>query len=647
MIKKNTKIKRNTQHTKKYTYCFYLYDVKNIIAIVLLLFCVNLAFAQHEGIERHFNSYTICNTASEDYTYYNDTLTDNFHNFLPQQKITYNPLGFINPGTPFIPSIYSEKQTHSCWFFDNYTPYIQQHDNIIYFDAKKPFTLFNFTGGSKDVGKPYGQEIVKFLHTQNITPTFNFAFNYDIIKSYGRYQSNIARANAISIATAYTKRKYESHANFIYNKINHLENGGLQDISLFQNTKYRSNEYSVNLENAQTTIGQLGLQYNQELKIGSYSIDTIILGKDTALNKTVNSKFSIIHDLKADKYYRIYQDIPSSFYQNIYRDSTHTFDSSYYKVLDNTVLLNFLLEGNGKIDKFQLMAGIKNYLYNYGYDSTSTTYLSNYITGNLSFDTEKSIFYASVSYCIAGTDIFDTEISANLNQKITENSSIDAYFGFSLLNPSIFLYSYKSNHFQWEIDANKTSTISGGINLNLAKYNFDIGSNFNILDNYFIFDTDAMPAQVAAANIIADAYVSKQFQFGIFTWLTKFTYQYISDRNRLPLPAFIGYSSLYLKKSVFKNAMQLQLGFDVKYHSSIYGYAYMPATGVFYLQNNSKFGSYPNAGIFGVVKIKRLRGFVKLSNFNSYFMPRDYLLLYKIPDNPFSFNFGISWEFYD
>jgi hypothetical protein len=90
----------------------------------------------------------------------------------------------------------------------------------------------------------------------------------------------------------------------------------------------------------------------------------------------------------------------------------------------------------------------------------------------------------------------------------------------------------------------------------------------------------------------------------------------------------------------------LQLGFDIKYNSSIYGYAYMPALGAFYLQNYGKTGNYPNAGFYGVVKIKRLRGFVKISNFNSTFMPHSYLL-YKIPENPLSFNFGISWEFYD
>jgi len=615
--------------------------VKNILIFISLLFVVNYAFSQHEGIKRYFNSYTLYNTPYEDYTYYDDTLTDNFHNYLPEQKLTTNPLGWLNPGTPFIPAVYSDQQQHAFWFLSNYTPYIQQHDNILYFDATKPFTIFKFAGGAK------GQELVSFLHTQNISPTLNFAFIYDIINSDGHYQFSKSKVNALSLATAYTKRKYQSHFNFIYNKINHLENGGLNDLNVFESSSYPSNLYGVNLENAQNSVGQLGVQYNQEFRFGSYSSDTLIIDKDTAINKTFNSKFSIIHDIKANNYCRVYKDIQSEFYSNIYRDSLITLDSTYYKVVDNKFLLNFLLEGNGKIEKFQLLAGINNYLYNYGFDSTSQTYLSNYVTGSLSFETEKSSFNGKVNYCFAGTDIFDTDISAEYSLELSQNTNLSTYFGFSVINPSIYMYYYKSNHFEWEIDAYKTSTINAGANLNLSKYYIDAGANINVLDNYFIWDTECYPRQIGTANLIADAYLSKTFNFGNFHWATKFTYQYIADRTNIPLPEFIGYSSFYFKRNMFKNALLLQLGFDVKYHSSVNGYAYMPALGAFYLQNNSIFGNYPNAGFYGVVKIKRLRGFVKISNFNSTFMPHTYYLLYRIPDNPLSFNFGISWEFYD
>ena len=87
------------------------------------------------------------------------------------------------------------------------------------------------------------------------------------------------------------------------------------------------------------------------------------------MNKTFDSKFSIIHDLKADRYFRIYQDKPSAYYPNTYFNLENTFDSSAYKVLDNNILLNFNIAQRGKIEKFKVLAGVKSYLYNYDIDT--------------------------------------------------------------------------------------------------------------------------------------------------------------------------------------------------------------------------------------------------------------------------------------
>jgi hypothetical protein len=98
---------------------------------------------------------------------------------------------------------------------------------------------------------------------------------------------------------------------------------------------------------------------------------------------------------------------------------------------------------------------------------------------------------------------------------------------------------------------------------------------------------------------------------------------------------------------MFHNALTLQVGIDAKFNTKFYGYAYMPATAVFYLQDDMKMGNYPNLGFYIGAKIKRFRVFFKLSNFNSTFMKPTFFSLYRLPDNPFAFNYGISWEFYD
>lgn len=614
--------------------------------ILSILLFIN-AFAQHEDIERHFTSSKISIVETEDDTYVKDTLTDDFHMYLPQQKLAYNNLGFMNPGQPHIAAIYSKQAGgHPFWFLNNYSTFIQTHDNIVYFDASKPFTLFTFDGGASE------QELVSFLHTQNIGSTFNFAFKYDIINSTGHYQENKAKVNAISLATAYTKRRYQSHFNFIYNKVNHFENGGIANGDLYDTLVIPASKYATNLSGVQNTISQLGIQYNHEYRFGSYTEDTIVLDVDTAINKMFKSNFSIIHDVQLDRYYRIYQDNPSSlpdgFYLNTFIDTLPTFDSTSYKTIDNKFLLNFNLDGNKGIKNFQVLAGIKNFFYNYATDSLSSqSYLSNYVTGMINLETKVGTLNGEINYCFLGTDIFDMDASVNYNQRFSDNSGFEAYFNYAFQNPSIFYYNYKSNHFEWEIEPSKILTNAAGIDFYFNQINLNVGSNINLIKNYIVYDTLAMPTQINTANLIGDAYVSKRFDFGNFHWFAQFTYQYISDKENLPLPEFIGYSNFYFKKPIFQNALVLQLGFDVKYHSSIYGYAYNPALGAFYVQDKKTMGNYPNAGVYAAVRVKRVRGYVKASNINSTFMPGPYYILYQIPDNPLSINFGISWEFYD
>ena len=616
--------------------------MKKIIVLILFVQFAYSLFSQHENIERHFTSYKLYNLPYADDAYDKDTLTDSFFLYLPQQKYSLHPLGLPNLGTAFFPSLFSENQTHEYWFLRNYIPYIRQHDEIVYFDAKKPFTLFKFAGGGK------GQEYVRFLHTQNISPTFNFVFNYDIINSDGYYQYSKSKINAISLATAYTKRKYQSHFNFIFNKINNLENGGLSDIDKYLNSSYSAGTYATNLMQAQNTVSQLGFQYNQEFGFGKYDVDTIVQGNDTSLNKTFDSKFSIIHDLKADRYFRIYQDKPSAYYPNTYFNLENTFDSSAYKVLDNNILLNFNIAQRGKIEKFKVLAGVKSYLYNYYIDTLkSYLYFSNSLIGNLILETEKSHLNLEADYCFMGLDIGDFGIAGKYSLDIGKTINWQSELNLNSRNVDDFIYIYSSNHYAWENDYYKTQTFAANTNLNFEKIKLSTGINTNLLQNYIVFNQESMPVQIAQLNFIADAWLAKRFDFGKFHWLSKLSYQYIKDKSRIPLPDFVAYSSIYFQSPMFKKVMILQLGFDVKYFSKTYLYAYNPALSTFYLQTERKYGNYPNMAFNISVLIKRLRGFVRISNFNSFIMGKNYFGSHKMPDNPFSFNFGISWEFYD
>lgn len=603
-------------------------------------------YPQRNMIGRDFGAYKSDIFVVPDSALYKDTLTDNFHIFLPQEQATTFVIGGIIPGSPCLPARFSQQpDSHRFWFLNHYAPYIKTHHDIVYYDTRKPFTLFGFSGNFGE------RELVKFVHTQNISPVFNFVFNYDLVNWTGQYQNSMSKVNALDLATAYTKRKYESHFNVLYNKIALFENGGIADRNFFESTRYPSNNYSVNLTRAENLIDQAGVQYSQEVRFGSYSVDTIYRKGDTLLNKQLHSRFSIVHDLVADRYRRRYSDVPGHFYRNIFIDSTATSDSTRYYTLDNSLLLRFNAGGNGRLQKLDFASGVKATFENYGFDTSTFQkpyqYWSFYVVGKFAMTISAISLTADISHCFAGLNRFNTTVAADISAKIGTNLGLSGYVDWRLLSPDLFYYNYRSNHFQWTADdLLHANTLKAGAKLSMSKQKLDAGFDVGLLDNYMVFGKRGLPQQVTTPNLVAEAFVDKTFKIWHFYWHNRLAYQFIKDRSKLPLPEYMAYTSLYFKKTLLQGILTMQFGVDVNFMSSVFGYGYIPALGAFYLQDRFSFGNYPAMGAFAVIKAKRLRFFLKVSNFNSTFMRQTYTLA-DVPINPLNICFGISWEFYD
>ena len=321
---------------------------------------------------------------------------------------------------------------------------------------------------------------------------------------------------------------------------------------------------------------------------------------------------------------------------------------AFHYQFNNKLQLCLNINNDSTDNYFKLYAGLANRTYSFLIDSThKTSYSSTYITGSLYFQHDYTYLQANVDYCLFGGDMYDIDASAELQQMFGENLGINAMAGYSLNFCSLFDTYYTSNNFKWDNNFDKVGVATAHIDMFHNKFQLSVGANLNILHDYIIYDQQAMPTQIHNANIIADVYASKTFNFWKFHWYTKVAYQYISDKQYVRLPEAVGYTSLYFMTGMFHNALTLQVGLDAKMNSNFYGYAYMPSTGVFYLQDDKKFGFFPNLGVFIGAKIKRFRVFAKLSNYAATFMKPTFFSLYRLPDNPMAFNFGISWEFYD
>ncbi|HEX2934723.1 MAG TPA: putative porin, partial [Bacteroidales bacterium] len=134
---------------------------------------------------------------------------------------------------------------------------------------------------------------------------------------------------------------------------------------------------------------------------------------------------------------------------------------------------------------------------------------------------------------------------------------------------------------------------------------------------------------------------------GFFHTMFKVTAQTSGNQDAMALPAFVGFNTTYAEFQLVKNVLWTQLGFDVFYNTPYYAKAYMPATGMFYAQEEKKIGNSPYSDVFLNIRLKRTRFSIKYENLTGVFNPRSGYFIPHYPYNPRILKFGVSWTFYD
>jgi hypothetical protein len=170
------------------------------------------------------------------------------------------------------------------------------------------------------------------------------------------------------------------------------------------------------------------------------------------------------------------------------------------------------------------------------------------------------------------------------------------------------------------------------------------------LNNYIYINKDAIPEQTSEPLVTGTAYVEKDIRWWKLGFRFRLYGQYSTNESVIPLPAFAGFQSTYFEGWLVKNVLNMQLGWNAVFNTKYYAYAYMPATGMFHLQEEQQIGNYPFFDFFLNFQIKRARFFVKTDGLNTIFssvLGKENFMVYRYPTNDFRVKFGVSWAFYD
>ncbi len=552
----------------------------------------------------------------------------NGHLTLPSRNLLYgtqvvNPLGFAN---------------------HNFEPIFFDTSNDLYAHTFYPVTDVTAVVGT---GK---EQFVQMMHSQNISPGFNFTVMLNGLRTAGYYARQQANDINFKSAASYFSKKglYKMFFSFNYNKMLTDMNGGIQptDSGGFDYSEVSDKALlPVYLNEAKHQLIQTSVYTKQvfglDRKVNQSSIPYRTLDTLNALNK-----IELTGGYK--EFYRFYSDRDdgAGYYKNFFIDSVDSYKNRL-KVQESFGTIRIHNKVNERPYKnklaYSLLFGVNNIDV-----SMVENYTGNYFTTYIQAETGKNIgnMICSVKskYFLNGYNTKDNfseiKIEDNGLQKI--NWSIAGQY--SLVHPQGIYNYYISNNFKWSNKFENAKTLSVNGKAGNDKFGF-LQLDMYKINNYLYFDSLAMPAQYSKDITLLQARYYKIFRFYHLRFSQEVLYQKENSAEQvLGVPEFFIKSGLYLEGKLFKSVLLYQFGIDMYWLSSYTPYGYMPATNVYYYQNAFQTGNLPLADVFLSFKIKTVRAFVRAGQLSNIGQP----LYFYVPYNPvpgFTLKLGINWLF--
>ncbi len=585
-----------------------------------------------------------------------DTLQDYFHIFHPLYKEVITATYVGNYGTPAIDNNFLNRTNHTNYFFAQSRDwYILTPEKLKYFNTRTPYTRMDF---SQSENKSKNNETrFNVVHSQNINPWWNATFRVDLAKSDGQYVAQEARNNSVALYSSYAKDFLNIHAGFITNSLRNSENGGLtSDSLLFEQRDARY--WNVNLSSSQSRFSHTYFYATGEYRFGKF-IETGEEGEEDKFRPILGIIYSSEVSLNKQDFIDE-EDDNNEFFANTYYPDFYTRDSIRFNQISNV----FQLKQYENADK-KYSFGKRAFI---GFDinrgempgelegdsmilRTNIKYANSYVGGGIFRETGRFWKWNfDGKFYFAGRNAGQTELSGLIYKPFPflGDSLASISFDGKIENiaPDYFQERFNSNHYKWWQNLNMEQRMTVGGTFRMPGRNLEIGAKYAILNNYIYNDTLGIPTQTPDEILVFSAYLDKDFNYRGLHLRTRVLWQKASNDEYIHLPEWSAFVSGYFQFTISK-VLLTQIGSDVRYNTKYYADAYAPSTGLFYLQNEKKYGNYPYIDVYASLRLKRTRVFFKYMNVGTHFLDGEYMTAQHYPMNRATFRLGVSWAFYD
>lgn len=576
---------------------------------------------------------------------------------------SYESLGILGHGVNHVDFMLRQDPTQFL-FGRAWEPNLKTVERTIFYNTRTPFTSLSY---STIPGNDWKEDNIELIHTQNASPFTNFGLEFNIISSKELYLNQETKNNRVGLFGSHARDRYSIFGTFYYNDVKAGDNGGITNRDSFLlDVKDQWYEYEVNLEEANSHYRNLSLFTTQKYKLLERQIHTDSLGNSTSTGKTL----ALSHQLMIERQLKDYadevdMDLLAPVYRNYYYLDSEALDSASEDRISNVFQL---ILGDSDYDKISARIFAGHEFRRFGMLTPQTLYIDSLDQDTVVSDFQLEHFNdVSLGFHLAGptTGIWDWVIDGTYYLLGYNQNDFKLHFTFSRelggrtdlglraslesSRPNYFTNRYSSSFFQWENDFPAMYRIKGEAFIQSDNKDTDIRLGTSYISNYIYWDEDALPRLYDKDLLVFTAHMSRHFKLGGYNSETKLLVQYTTAEDVLRLPLAALYSSNYWNQSLFKGALVADLGFDFYYTTKYRASAYMPATGVFHLQDEYEVGGYPFLDVFLAFRVKQTRMFATYHNILQGVgsAGNNFYTAYSYPMKPRHFRLGIIWYFYD
>ncbi len=521
--------------------------------------------------------------------------------------------------------------------FHAFDIYKYRLENIRFFNTTRPYSEINYQLGSRV------EQIIQLIHTQNLKPNWNAAFQYRLINSPGFFKSQKTNHNNYLLTSRFqsVNKRYTNYFALVGNKMQSAENGGLQDPA----TNYLKDPVYKDRFNIPTKLGGddpfSSNFFTTKINTGNkYSEFTALLRQqyDMGRKDSVVTDSTVVplfyprlrfeHTFQLDQYSYTFQDYlgDSAYYKTNYDTSLRrpidTFivkdswkiianDFSIYQFPDEKNLQQFIKLGvllqsiSG-----QFASGKKNFVNTVGHAEYRNK------TRNLLWDIE-----ANGKLYFTGVNKGDYQAHISL-QRLLGNKIGSLQLGFENTSrtPSFVFDSRSSFYFlKTVMDFKKENNTHLFASYFLPSFKFRLTGHYYLATNYtYLTNYYQLKQENTLFNVLQIA-VEKTIKIGKrWNWHAEVYFQQVVGSAPVNMPVIYTRNRFAYEGNLgFKN-LDIAFGIEARYRTAYKADGYSPLHGQFYYQDSITIRNpLPDLAAYMHFRIRPFRAFIRAENLNT------------------------------